>query len=140
MAAATSLFLTCAGRMRGHGSLVDVGGVLERERNGEKDDRLLARCLLCCLDCAGGDDDDGGGGDGCAVRVLVWDESRGGDGRRGSGMFISVYSGSSYAKSKSGKGADGSVSWDGDGVDDIVFENGSMEDFRPVGSEAMVGS
>jgi hypothetical protein len=122
--------------MRGHGSLVDVGGVEERERNGEKEERLLARCLLCGLACAC-DDDDGGGGDGCTVRVLGWDESRGGDGRRGSGMFISVYSGSSYAKSKSGKGADVSVSWDGDGVDGIVLENGSMEDIRPVGFEAM---
>jgi hypothetical protein len=127
--------------MRGHGSLVDVGGVLERERNGEKEERLLARCLLCGFDCTcddDDDDDDGGGWDCCAVRVLVWDESRGGDGSRGSGMFISVYSGSSYAKSKSGNGADGSVSWDGDGVDCIVLENGSMEDIWPAGSEAMV--
>jgi hypothetical protein len=126
--------------MRGQGSLVGVGGVEEREWKGEKEERLLARCLLCGLDCAcdDDDDDDGGGGDCCAVCVLVWNESRGGDGRRGSGMFISVYSGSSYAKSKSGNGADGSVSWDGDGVDGIVLEDWSMEDIRPAGFEAMV--
>lgn len=77
MAVATSRFFKMDGRTRGHSSLTRSVVEVDDDRarlKGERDERLLPRVRVCV--CGGGESEDV--------------EFRGGDGRRGRGMLISV--------------------------------------------------